>query len=161
MKMSWPRTQTQRSLTSLWILRTRILRTRILRRLSTLTQKSPISRSIQRTSSKSFWQLIQMTRKCLSSTLQRRQTRETTSEGSEQDAWADLIASTGRDVSVRSDSRAKRASLDNVRAEGKVRETTCWSIGVVCTKRTRTDAGAEREWICARPRGLVNRVAAD
>ena len=84
--MSWPRTQTQRSLTSLWILRTRILRTRILRRLSTLTQKSPISRSIQRTSSKSFWQLIQMTRKCLSSTLQRRQTRETTSEGSEQDA---------------------------------------------------------------------------
>jgi len=50
MKMSWPRMQTQRSLTSHWRPKTRILR-----RLSTLTQKSLISQSIQRTRTESFW----------------------------------------------------------------------------------------------------------
>ena len=158
MRMSWPRTQTQRSLTSRWRLKTRILR-----RLSTQTRKSLISQSIQRTRKKSFWWLRQMMRKWLrlKSILLRRQTRETTGEGLEQDAWAESIASTERDGSEWSDFRAKRASLDNVRTEDKVRETTRWSIGVLCTKRTWTDAGAEREWICARPRGLINRVAAD
>ena len=50
MKISWPRMQTQRSLTSHWRPKTRILR-----RLSTLTQKSLISQSIQRTRTESFW----------------------------------------------------------------------------------------------------------